>query len=484
MLFNSYPYIFLFLPLVLLVYFSLNRRGWSTAGKAWLVWASLFFYSYWNPAYLPLLVSSILVNFLLGSVLVRSQPGVPLRKGALLLGLAFNIGLLGYYKYADFLLGNLNVVLGTDFSLLHLLLPLGISFFTFQQIAFLVDAYRGQSREYKLLNYAWFVSFFPQLIAGPIVHHREMMGQFSEEQNKRWNAENVARGLFLFTIGLAKKVLVADTFAVWANYGFDTAATLTLAEGWITSLSYSLQLYFDFSGYTDMAIGAALMFNIVLPLNFFSPYRSLSIQDFWRRWHMTLGRFLRDYIYIPLGGSRHGDYATYRNTLLTFLIGGLWHGAGWTFIFWGFLHGMALVVHRLWQKLGVRLPRWLAWLFTFNFVNAAWVFFRAETWSDALKVLRGMAGLEGIALPAAWAESLHGLSQAGVIFQPQLMGGHLLKSFSAVLVFMVVAVAVRNSIELKDRFQADWRTALVTVILAVASILSMTRVSEFLYFNF
>lgn len=484
MLFNSYEYILLFLPLVVLIYFSLNRCGCTTGSKVWLVLASWFFYSYWNPAYFPLLLGSILVNYFVGTLLRTAPWNNHIRRWVLIAGLIFNIGLLGYYKYADFFISNLNAVLGSSYNLLHLLLPLGISFFTFQQIAFLVDTYRGEAKEYRLVNYALFVSFFPQLIAGPIVHHREMMGQFEDPARKRWISDNVARGLFIFVLGLAKKVLIADTFGVWATYGFDTAASLTLIEGWITSLSYSLQLYFDFSGYSDMAIGAALMFNIVLPINFFAPYKATSIQDFWRRWHMTLSRFLRDYIYIPLGGNRQSELHTYRNTLITFLIGGLWHGAGWTFVFWGFLHGVALVINRAWRKLGISLPNWLSWLITFNFVNAAWVFFRAETWADAVKVLRAMAGLSGTALPASLAKFLGDLSSLGVTFSSQLLDGHLLQAAPAVLVFMILVLTLRNSMELKDSFRAGWISAALTIILAVASILSLTRVSEFLYFNF
>jgi len=483
-LFNSYEYILLFLPTVVLVYFGLNRCGYTTGSKVWLMLASWFFYAYWNPVYLPLLLGSILVNYFIGTLLRTGQWDVQVRRWVLIAGLAFNIGLLGYYKYADFFISNLNAAIGSNFNLLYLLLPLGISFFTFQQIAYLVDTYRGEAREYSLINYALFVSFFPQLVAGPIVHHKEMMGQFEDPDKKQWIPDNVARGLFIFVLGLAKKVLIADTFGVWATYGFDTANSLTFIEGWITSLSYSLQLYFDFSAYSDMAIGAALMFNIGLPINFFSPYKATSIQEFWRRWHMTLSRFLRDYIYIPLGGNRKSEFNTYRNIMITFLIGGLWHGAGWTFVFWGFLHGLALVINRAWRKLGVSLPNWLSWLITFNFVNAAWVFFRAETWADAIKVLRAMAGLSGVVLPASLAQFLGDLSSWGVSFASQLMNGNLLTSALAVLVFMVVVLTVRNSIELKDSFRAGWVSAAVTIILMVASILSLTRVSEFLYFNF
>ncbi len=257
---------------------------------------------------------------------------------------------------------------------------------------------RGETKEYDFLNYALFVTFFPQLIAGPIVHHKEMMPQFASRWNMVKRYKNIALGLFIFSIGLFKKVVIADTFAVWATAGFDTATTLNLIEAWATSLSYTFQLYFDFSGYTDMAIGIALLFNIKLPINFNSPYKALNIQDFWRRWHMTLSRFLRDYIYIPLGGNRKGEFRTYTNLLATFLIGGLWHGAGWTFIFWGFLHGLALVIHRVWQSLGFKMNKILAWFITFNFVNMAWIFFRAKEWDDAIKVLSGMFSLDNVVI--------------------------------------------------------------------------------------
>jgi len=339
----------------------------------------------------------MLFNYVVGNSLSKHNGGGNShkfsRKTLLAFGIVLNLLLLGYFKYADFFITNINTAVGTNLPLLNLLLPLAISFFTFQQIAYLVDSYKNETKEYDFLNYALFVTFFPQLIAGPIVHHKEMMPQFANVKNKVKNYKNIAIGLFIFSIGLFKKVVIADTFAVWATAGFDTATTLNLFEAWATSLSYTFQLYFDFSGYTDMAIGAALLFNIKLPINFNSPYKATNIQDFWRRWHITLSRFLRDYVYIPLGGNRKGEFRTYNNLLSTFLIGGLWHGAGWTFVFWGFLHGAAIVIHRAWSKLGFKIWSWLAWLITFNFVNIAWVFFRAKEWEDAAKVLSGMAGL-------------------------------------------------------------------------------------------
>ena len=287
----------------------------------------------------------MLFNFLIGTAINK----MTVKKPLLIIGIIGNVAVLGYYKYVDFILSTVNTVAHTNFTLLHIMLPLAISFFTFQQIAYLVDTYKGETAHYNFISYALFVTFFPQLIAGPIVHHKEMMPQFEDTTNKKINYENIAKGLFIFCIGLTKKVAIADTFAVWANDGFANYTLLSNAEVWFTSLAYSMQLYFDFSGYCDMAIGIALLFNIKLPVNFFSPYKALSVQQFWRQWHMTLGRFLTQYIYIPLGGSRKGSLRTYVNVFAIFFISGLWHGAGWTFIIWGTAHGLAVITNRLWE---------------------------------------------------------------------------------------------------------------------------------------
>lgn len=403
MLFNSAVYLFAFLPTALVVYFGLCRLRWISAAQGWLVLASLFFYSYWKLEYLPLLLGSLVVNFLVGQELARpraARSDVP-RQWLLGGAIVANLGLLGHYKYAHFLADNLNALTGAQLDWPQVALPLAISFFTFQQIAYLVDSYRGLTREYDFLRYALFITFFPQLIAGPIVHHHEMMPQFARRRNWVIHSGHVLTGLCIFAIGLFKKVVIADGFAPWADQGFDGSQALGFYEAWVTSLSYTFQLYFDFSGYCDMAMGAALLFNIRLPLNFRSPYQALDIQDFWRRWHITLGRFLRDYVYIPLGGNRGAAWHTGLNLFLTFVIGGLWHGASWMFVIWGALHGAALVLHRLWQATGLRLQRWLAWLLTFLFVNGAWVFFRAPSLDSAWRVLRGMADWRGALGPAA-----------------------------------------------------------------------------------
>jgi alginate O-acetyltransferase complex protein AlgI len=486
-LFNSYTYMFMFLPVTLVTYFLLNRGRLTKAATAWLVFASLFFYSWWNIRYLALIVGSIIFNFAVGTSLRRrggSETGGTHSRAILIAGIFGDVLLLCYYKYTDFLIQNLDQLTGVDLALQHIVLPLGISFFTFTQIAFLVDTYRGTAREYDFLRYALFVSFFPHLLAGPIIHHKEMMPQFADLRRRLPDYRNIAPGLFLFFLGLFKKVVIADALAPVATFGFDHATKLTLVEAWVTSLSYTLQLYFDFSAYTDMALGASQMFNIHLPRNFDSPYKATDIADFWRRWHMTLSRFLRDYVYIPLGGNRAGVGRTYANLLTTFLIGGIWHGAGWTFVFWGFLHGIATVFHRFWGRLGMRLPRIAAWFLTFNFVNLAWVFFRARTWNDALKVLAGMAGKSGVMLAPSAEKDLSFLKQYGVSFGEPFFRA-IDKSAAYLLgASLLLALFARNSDQLAAAFRPSKTMLALTILLAVSALISMNKVSEFLYFNF
>ena len=488
MLFNSYAYILLFLPCVAGVYFWLNRRRLTTAGRTWLLAASLFFYGYWNPAYLPLLLASIGVNFLLGTILGQrpSEAAGPRPRAVLTAGILFNLGLLGYFKYADFLVANVNAASGLDLPFPNILLPIGISFFTFQQIAFLVDSYRREVREYDLLNYGLFVSFFPQLIAGPIVHHRAMMPQFSALRNKLPSARNIYEGMALFSVGLAKKAFIADTFAVWANAGFAADAP-HLADAWIASLSYTFQLYFDFSGYMDMALGAALILNIRLPINFNSPYKSLSIQDFWRRWHITLGRFLFDYLYVPLGGNRRGTARSLANLLVVFLIGGLWHGAAWTFVAWGALHGLGMVVHALWRKTRLALPRPLAWATTFLFVNAAWVLFRADSFGRALGILRGMIGLNGVVLHEKMRGLLEGLHIQGLAYGAWKAGesnGTLLFAVCLLLFGVIGCLWLKPAHRvLAEGPPSLWKDGWAAASFA-AGFLSLTKITQFLYFQF
>ncbi|AFL69178.1 MBOAT family O-acyltransferase [Sulfurospirillum barnesii] len=486
MLFNSYEFVFVFLPVVFFGYFFLTSKRLVIVSKVWLVLGSLFFYAWWNIAYLPLILFSMLMNFGIGSSLGNNKVRLKISKKTILMfGVILNLTLLGYFKYSDFFIANFNLLSEKDVSLLHVALPLAISFFTFQQIAYLVDSYRNETKEYDLLNYALFVTFFPQLIAGPIVHHKEMMPQFFRTHNYVKNYKNIAIGIFIFSIGLFKKVVIADTFAIWATKGFDVAQSLNLIEAWATSLSYTFQLYFDFSGYTDMAIGAALLFNITLPINFNSPYKALDIQDFWRRWHITLSRFLRDYIYIPLGGNRVGRGRNYINLFSVFLIGGLWHGASWMFVVWGALHGIAIVIHRMWVECGFRLNRFLAWFITFNFINITWVFFRAKELEDALKILKGMFGFSDIILADTFSKKLSFLRHYGVVFDEVYQHiGDGNKSFIWIAFAFIIIIFSKNSMEKIEEFSLNYNTALQASFYFLVGILSLGKISEFLYFNF
>nr|WP_297496400.1 MBOAT family protein [Ferrovum sp.] len=347
MLFNSYQFLFLFLPITILGFFQIGRYSRSIS-SLWLFSASLFFYGWWNPAYVSLLLASICFNYGVGKALSREQARNHLRRAWWILacGITADLCLLGYYKYANFFITNVSGLLNSNWHIDPVILPLGISFFTFTQIAFLVDAYRGDVKESNFIHYGLFVTYFPHLIAGPVLHHKEMMPQFAHPITYRPHWENFSVGLTLFTIGLFKKVILADGIAPYANLVFNAAdhgTQILFTEAWGGALAYTFQLYFDFSGYTDMALGISCLFGVKLPINFDSPYKSVNIIDFWRRWHITLSRFLRDYLYFPLGGNRKGPFRRYANLMATMVLGGLWHGAGWTFIIWGTLHGFYLI---------------------------------------------------------------------------------------------------------------------------------------------
>ena len=382
MLFNSYIFILFFLPLSVVLYYGLNKLGKETLAKVTLIGMSLWFYAYFHISYLFLILGSILFNYVCSRTILK-QSQKTIRKSVLAAGILANTGIIIYFKYFDFFLENINICFGSNFALRNILMPLGISFFTFQQISYLVDSYRGETVEYSFVDYALFVSFFPQLVAGPIVLHQEMIPQFCDRARKRLDHDMLANGVRLFAIGLFKKVMIADVLGRGADWGFSNPSILTGVDVAIVSLLYTLQIYFDFSGYCDMACGIANMFHMELPQNFNSPYKSKSILEFWQRWHMSLSRFLRKYIYIPLGGSRRGKARTMVNVIIVFLISGIWHGAAWTFILWGVLHGMANVLCRLIENLWEKITGWIRWFLTFLFVNLTWILFRANSMEDA-----------------------------------------------------------------------------------------------------
>lgn len=477
MLFNSYVFILAFLPLTLLGYYLLGKLPERIPlNKLFLVLASFVFYGYNNPRYVPIIVCSILVNYALSQGMLVARRKF-IRLPLMLLGLALNLGVLFYFKYHDFFVSNMNSAFGLHFALNNLALPLGISFFTFQQLSYVIDSYRRTVPRYNILDYALFVTFFPQLVAGPIVLHSEIVPQFADPKNRRFNFDNFAPGLYAFALGLFKKVIVADTFGIAVEAGFAAAQTLNTAEAWFVALGYTLQLYFDFSGYCDVATGVALMFNIKLPLNFNSPYKSLNIREFWQRWHMTLSRFLTNYIYFPLGGSRRGTVRTCINLMIVFLASGLWHGAGWLFLLWGLLHGLASVLYRLFRRQYDALHPALQWLLTFGFVVVAWVFFRATSLADAMAILKSMVMMNFGPLRS---EITSAFALPGG-FHPGYNALYMLVWYAASL---FACLGMRNTYEKTMAFRPTLANACSTVILILYCVLSLSGVSVFLYFNF
>lgn len=490
MLFNSYIFIFVFLPVALLVFFGWAKFGSVRAARVWMAIASLFFYAYWNVAYLPLLLISIALNYGIGQEINRVRAGSRYAKILLLGGISANLAILGYYKYASFFASSVNELLQTNWQVPDIVLPLAISFYTFTQIAYLVDAYRGEIKNanYDLVTYGLFVCFFPQLIAGPILRHNELIPQFRKERNFIFSPRNFSRGLTLFILGLSKKVLIADNLSPWVASVFGHASEVSFLEAWIGALSYTLQLYFDFSGYSDMAIGLGWMVNIRLPINFNSPYKATSIADFWRRWHITLSSFLRDYLYIPLGGNRRGEIRRYINLIITMLLGGLWHGAGWSFVAWGGLHGLFLAFEQGWRRLGIALPKILGWAIAFTAVVVGWVLFRAATIDDAIEILQAMAGMKGILLPETFKSFLGWLPKGGLfkgwqelVYLPDIGGRN---SIVVLIALMLAVTLLPNSQQIMERFKPTWWVAGLASTLALFCLLSLNRVSEFLYFQF
>jgi alginate O-acetyltransferase complex protein AlgI len=531
MLFNSYIFIFAFLPVVLAVFLLIRSRMEIYWAVGWLALVSLFFFGWWRPDYLIILLGSIAINYGFGRALLSGR--LSSRRSSLVLtaGVLFNLVLLGYYKYAGFFALNVNDIFGAGWTVPSILLPIGISFFTFQQIAFLVDARRGAVANFSALDYLFFVSFFPQLIAGPIVHHAEIMPQVQKISQRDVYAD-LAIGISIFIVGLFKKVVVADAFAVYADAGYgvlDAGQSLDFASAWVTTLSYCLQIYFDFSAYSDMAIGLARMFGITLPVNFFSPYKSGNIIEFWRRWHMTLSRFLRDYLYIPLGGNRRGSVVRSVNVAVVMLLGGLWHGASWTFVIWGGVHGLLLAVNHGWKTLPIsrarilqsRAARVLAVGLTFLAVTVAWVPFRSASFDQMLTMLSILSGGS-----ASFAENFS--SVKGFVYAQSVgtFGGSVLntwfkarelwptslpaeylaqyvKPVGLVLFGGLLAVFLMpNTSEWFARFNPalgldnmpmkesaafkglNTKVALLIAAMFVLSVLGLSRVSPFLYFQF
>lgn len=502
MLFNSLEFLLGYAPIVIGGFFFLGMRNMRLA-CLWLGVMSLVFYAWWHPPHTLVLLASILFNFFSGIWISRAGPlGSRRRKQALVAALAINLGALCYYKYFNFFGQAFAKASNLEWSMADIVLPLGISFFTFTQIAYLVDTYQDKVREHDLSRYLLFVTYFPHLVAGPIIHHRDVMTQFEKRQTFRFDGDNFSTGAVLFIIGLFKKIVIADSIAGLNATVFSLAeqgVPLNPAAAWAGSLAYALQLYFDFSGYSDMAIGLSLMLNVRLPFNFSSPYKSRSIIDFWRRWHISLSTFLRDYLYIPLGGNRHGAARRHLNMFLTMLLGGLWHGAGWTFIVWGVLHGSFLVINHAWRSASTGFSftqsRWygpLCWCITLLAVLLAWIFFRAQSVTGAIHLIKAMVGL-GASAPAYLP-----VADGATLPLPLV--------FACLLPLLGICLWAPNSQEITARLMVQprnfefgsgqlaqgalawrpvsWNHAVVIGLLLAAALACISRPTEFLYFNF
>lgn len=504
MLFNSYIFVFIFFPICLLGYYGLLHVRQAQPAKVFLIAMSLWFYGYFNIWYLLIMLGSIGLNYAFHRILSRRSD-----KLLMILAVVFNLGILFYFKYFDFFIATVNSVFGASVLLRNILLPLGISFFTFQQISFVVDTYHGEIKDCGLIDYALFVSFFPQLIAGPIVNHSEMLPQFDEIGHRPILWERIAEGMGLFILGLAKKVLIADTFGAGVDYGYGNMAQLGRFDALLVIVFYTLQLYFDFSGYCDMARGIGKMLGIEIPVNFNSPYKATNIIDFWKRWHITLNRFFTKYVYIPLGGNRKGEARMYRNLLIVFLLSGLWHGAGWNYIVWGAMHGVLYMATRFWQKcqkqkrtktgntdangvdsrkkvkniIMTRVSR----IALFLYVSAAWVYFRAESISQANQML--MTALRGpiqkISVELAECFQLDEFWYViKVLHLDDLSYSRYILMMAILAAGIYFAMIGRNAAQRMERIKYKAGSAFVFAILAVWCVLTFSKVSTFLYFNF
>lgn len=482
MLFNSLEFIFLYVPIVIFIFFMLGKYKEKKYAIMWLVSASFFFYGWWDVRYIPLLFGSICFNFIVGKKLESSRRN----KLWLWLGIFVNMSMLAYFKYMDFFLGTVNSILGSNyFELLHIVLPLGISFFTFTQTAYLIDVYRGDTKNTSFVVYCEFVTIFPHLIAGPIISHRKMIPQFIDDMTFKVDYRNISLGLSLFSMGLFKKTVIADKLAGLVGDVFANVYSIGMLEAWIGAIGYSLQLYFDFSGYSEMAMGLGLMINLQLPQNFNSPYKAVSVIDFWRRWHMTLGSWVRDYLYIPMGGSRCGHVDKLRNLFVSMLIIGLWHGAGWTFIIWGGLHGLFLVINHMWRNRNYQLPVAIKWSMTFLCVVVCWVFFRAESVNDALQIISKMFDVSSLHFPAGgrW-EYL--FAWTGLSFVPWQFQWSLAKGIVALSLLLVCLLTLKNPCEIYDNLRPNKKWLMFTSAIFLVSIyvICAAGTGEFLYFQF
>jgi alginate O-acetyltransferase complex protein AlgI len=509
MLFNSTIFLFVFLPICMLGFGTAFRKWGLEAAWTWLAATSVFFYGWWNPAHVPLLLLSVTSNFWLGRKLAIPDQGQ--HRWLLAIGVVVNLGLLAWYKYWHFLASNVALLLNLEWDHTPLELPLGISFYTFHQLTYLLHCRAGRAEGTTFRHYLLYITFFPQLIAGPIVRPMEMLPQLRERRERAFRWEDISIGFTLLSIGLFKKMVIADHVARWVSPVFDEASrasSIAMLDAWIAVLAYTLQLYFDFSAYSDMALGLARIFGVSLPGNFYSPYKALSIVDFWRRWHITLSLFLRDYLYIPLGGNRKGEVRRNLNLLIVMIIGGFWHGAGWTFGVWGLWHGMALLINHAWMKsaasqsLRGSCGTLFSWGLTFLTIIIGWTFFRAHDLQGAFTILKGMGGFSGLELPVAWLDRLVFLKALGFSGRSDWLVFESPWQIVQLLALLAATLCLPNAIQLASgsltpsnhaslpfrpsrwHWQPSFGWACVSGLMLAVALLHLGRLSEFLYFQF
>lgn len=495
MLFNSYIFIFIFLPIVLIAWFSLNKIKCYKLAELFLIGMSLWFYAYFNYSYLFIILGSCLFNYLFSFLIDRVEKKHEIKNNRKSLyikmigtiGIVINLIILFYYKYFDFFIENVNIIFHKDFNLKHILLPLGISFFTFQQLSYVIDRMKGEAPHYDILDYMSFVTFFPQLIAGPIVLHSELIPQFKDLEKRHFQPDNFTDGCVQFILGLGKKVLLADTLALVVNHAYQNRYYFTTWSVIVFILAYAFELYYDFSGYCDIAVGIGRMFNYELPKNFDHPYRSTSMKEFWNRWHMTLGRFFVTYVYIPLGGSRKGIKRKMFNYMIVFLLSGLWHGASWNYVMWGFLNGLGIIFCSLDLKLIKN--KFISWFCTFGYFLFTLIFFRCETMNDAGIVLKGLLNPIGVKFVVDMAQymdipELYVWKQALEIAAPGMIRGLYFTAFVIVMLLAAIFLFGKDPEEIVKEGRYTTKKALGLSVIFIWSVISLSGVSTFLYFNF
>lgn len=474
--FASYFFILIFLPIALIGYHTINRIGKYRAAQFFMLIMSLYFYAYMDIHYLPVILVSICFHYVVFLMMRgRTNFALPL----LVLSIIFDLGCLFYFKYYNFFIDSMNVIFKADLSIRDIILPLGISFITFQQIAFTVDSYKGKIDSCSFLEYAVFIAFFPHLMSGPIITYDDFVPLLRDESRRQFDWDNFANGLYMFVLGLGKKVLLADVFGKAVDKGYGNISELNTTTAIFLTLAYTIQIYFDFSGYSDMAVGISRMFNLDLPINFNSPYKSKTIVEYWDRWHITLTKFLTRYIYIPLGGNRRGEARMMLNTMIVFVLSGFWHGASWTYVLWGFLHGVFLLFTKKFKKIFERIPQTLSWFITMLFVNSTWILFRSGNFGTFKQMCDVLLSNNWGTLNESTCNVFQNFIIKEITFIPSWIG---IIFYTVISIFIILKCS--NVEKSAEKLRLSWKNAILVIMVSVISILSLSGVSTYIYANF